>query len=386
MVWHFSVQARGGVSWYNADMFKNTRMLSAAAAALCAAGLCGCRARVSCAERHADVARGELERIYETVKTPFKHGVVIAPERGQMVDSPCVFRFGGKWLMSYIVFDGKGYETHLAESDDLVRWTKRGRVFSKGAPGAWDSAQSDGCPQLLDTAWGGSYELSRHDGRYWMTYIGGALDGYETDPLAIGVAWTDDAPDTAEWKRLPRPVLACSDADARPFEGKTLYRSFVVADRSRSLGAKYVMFYNAKQRGPWIERIGMAASDDMVRWRRVGDGAAIDDSAGRDFAISGDPMVQRIGDLWVMFYFGCGWRDGAKGAFDTFAVSRDLVHWTKWDGPALVEPSEGWDAEHAHKPWVVFHGGTVYHFYCAVGNRGRCIALAASRPLHERQK
>ena len=87
---------------------------------------------------------------------------------------------------------------------------------------------------------------------------------------------------------------------------------------------------------------------------------------------------RRVGDLWVMFYFGAGWK---PKAFDTFAVSRDLVNWTKWDGPHLVEPSEPWDETYAHKPWVLKHDGVVYHYYCAVGKEGRVIALATSKDL-----
>ena len=49
----------------------------------------------------------------------------------------------------------------------------------------------------------------------------------------------------------------------------------------------------------------------------------------------------------------------------------------------LVEPSEPWDRKYAHKPWVIKHGGIVYHYYCAVGNSGRVIALATSKDLGE---
>jgi predicted GH43/DUF377 family glycosyl hydrolase len=134
------------------------------------------------------------------------------------------------------------------------------------------------------------------------------------------------------------------------------------------------MYYNAKQQGPWIERIGMAVSRDMVRWSRYGHGPVIDNGKG----ISGDPQIVRIGELWVMFYFGAGWK---PGAFDTFAASYDLVHWTKWTGADLVAPSMPWDKTYAHKPWVLKHDGVVYHFYCAVGTEGRVIALATSRDL-----
>ena len=79
-----------------------------------------------------------------------------------------------------------------------------------------------------------------------------------------------------------------------------------------------------------------------------------------------------------MFYFGAGWQ---PKAFDTFACSYDLAHWTKWSGPHLIEPSEPFDHTYAHKPWVLKYKGVVYHFYCAVGDQGRVIALATSVDL-----
>ena len=39
------------------------------------------------------------------------------------------------------------------------------------------------------------------------------------------------------------------------------------------------------------------------------------------------------------------------------------------------------DNEYAHKPWVIFHNGVVYHFYCACGDQGRVIAVATSKDL-----
>lgn len=47
----------------------------------------------------------------------------------------------------------------------------------------------------------------------------------------------------------------------------------------------------------------------------------------------------------------------------------------------LISPSEEYDKVYAHKPWVIKWNGTVYHFYNAVGNEGRVIALATSRKL-----
>lgn len=335
--------------------------------------------------RADDISSARMLAVYEAVKTPYKYGMVLTPDAGEMFDSPSVFRHGNAWYMMFIRFDGKGYETHLAKSDDLLSWKRRGRILVRGAKGQWDSAQADGWPALVDTRWDGPNTLNAFDGKYWMMYLGGADDGYETDPLSTGVAWTDDPSAIREWTRYEgNPVLCSSDQDARDFEKKTIYKHFTVDDPSRSCGGRFVNFYNAKQCGVWREVIGMVVSDDMLHWKRVGDGPVIENGAADKHGISGDPMIRRIGDLWVMFYFGHAWKPGIKGAFDTFACSCDLKHWTKWEGEPLVKTSEEYDSVHAHKPWVLKHEGVVYHWYCAVGKINgrevRGIALATSVP------
>ncbi len=338
----------------------------------------------ACGSVRNEVPLERMRAVYEEVRTPHKAGMVLVPEDGEMLDNPMVFRHGGAWYMMFIRFDGKGYETHLAKSDDLKKWTRLGRIFSRGGKGRWDSSQADGWPALVDTRWDGPNTLNTFGGKYWMMYLGGAADGYETDPLSTGVAWTDDPSAMREWTRYEgNPVMRPSDPDARDFERNTIYQHSTVDDPSRSCGGRFVNFYNAKQRGVWREAIGMAVSDDMLHWRRVGDGPVIENGAmDTPGTISGDPMVRRIGDVWVMFYFGHKWKPGDGGAFDTFACSYDLRRWTKWDGEPLVKPSEEYDSIHAHKPWVMKHGGTVYHWYCAVGRlngrKVRGIALATS--------
>jgi len=344
---------------------------------LCAAGWGGVRA--------AEVSDVEMRAVYDAVKTPHKYGIVLFPEQGHMVDNPCVFAKGGKWYMIYIDFDGKGYETRLAESTDLLNWRILGCVVKRGEKGQWDAAQADMWPILLDSEWNGSNELRQFNGRYWGMYIGGANEGYEADPLLTGVVWTDEPSAAKLWTKHPQPVLGPNDADARWFEKKTIYKHNVVEDKSRSLGGRFVSFYNAKESLPMTERIGMAVSDDLIGWKRVGTEPIIDD-IGKGRGISADPMIRKIGENWVMFYFGFMWKDRLKGAFDTFAVSKDLKSWTKWKGEPLIKPSEPWDREHAHKPWVIRHNGVVYHFYCAVGNKGRAIALATSVPLERKDK
>lgn len=334
----------------------------------------------------ASVTQEEMDSVYQEVKTPFKYGVVMRPKAGQMIDNPCVYKVDDGWRMMYIVYDGTGYETHLAASEDLLHWSDLGVVLSRAPAGAWDSAQADGGPALFSTVWGGENRMERYHCRYWMTYIGGAKTGYETAPLSIGVATTRANAVAAPWTRaLPDPVLGPGDDDARTFEDYELFRSFVIRDRRRVLGSEFVMYYNAKRKSDRGEAIGMAVSDDMKKWRRYGDGAVLDNGepipSERGIGLAGDPMLTKIGDLYVMFYFSAFYPKKDTPAHETFAASKDLVHWTKWTGEPLVAPGADFDCNHAHKPWVIKHQGVVYHFYCAVGKQGRVIALATSRAI-----
>ena len=335
---------------------------------------------LSCNEREVIEAQapGQLPdslamaRLYEEVKTPYKYGIVLR-EKGNKVDSPSVFRYKGRWYMTYIIFDGTGYETAIAVSDDLLNWEKLGKIlcFSEGR---WDDLQKAGYIALQDYQWGGSYEVEKFRGAYLMSYVGGKLAGYETDPLSIGMAWTKDLTKAEEWSKEDAPILSASQPDARYFEKLTLYKSNIIRDPDKALGYPFIMFYNAKSEDGY-ERITMAVSKNMEEWIRYGEEPLIDNGSG----ISGDPQIAKIGDLYVMFYFGAFYR---PGAFDTFAASYDMVNWTKWEGPDLVASTEPYDSAFAHKPWVIKYDDVVYHFYCAVGDQGRVIALATSEDLN----
>ncbi len=324
----------------------------------------------------AKITDDQIRSVYEEVKTPYKYGVILPQEEGEMVDCPNVFHLNGCWYMIYVrMRKNIGYEGRLAKSSDLVHWEPLGTVLSFRRKG-WDAWQASPSAALVDYHWGGTCAIQPFNNRYWFTYLGGAGKGYEPDPLKIGVSWTDDPSKAREFERRTEPVMTPEDPDARWFEDTTLYKTNVIWDKKKTLGAPFINFYNGKtiRTGKSVERIGMAISDDMIHWRRFGKDPLIDNGSG----ISGDPQVVKMGDLWVMFYFGAFWK---PNAFNTFAVSRDLTHWRKWDGPHLVEPSESWDRQFAHKPWLVKQDGVVYHFYNSVGAAGRCIALAASKKI-----
>ncbi len=137
-----------------------------------------------------------MQQIYNEVKTPYKYGVILkADSIGDLVDCANIFRFKGHWYMVYVSSSKKiGYQTYLAQSDDLLNWEKLGKILSFTQPGEWDAWQADASIALCDYRWGGKCELEKFDGKYWLSYIGGGLQGYETDPLSICMAWTNNLP------------------------------------------------------------------------------------------------------------------------------------------------------------------------------------------------
>lgn len=319
------------------------------------------------------VSPSTMEDIYDTIKTPYKYGVVFQhPDTTKLIDSPTIFRKDGQWHMTYIVFDGQGYETWLAESPDLLQWESKGKLLSF-TQNTWDANQKAGYVSLVQYDWGGDYGVENYKDSYWMTYLGGNSSGYEKGVLKIGLAQTDDLTQVQLWKTKQAPVLSPNDEGARWFENKTIYKSLVIKDTLSHTGSPFVMFYNAKGDGDF-ESIGMAVSDDMLNWKRYGEDPVITRKKG----ICGDAQITKINDVYVMFYFGAFWK---PGAFERFACSYDLINWTDWTGPDLIAPSEDYDREYAHKPWVIKWNGIVYHFYNAVGNQGRVIALATSKQV-----
>jgi len=339
-----------------------------------------------------EVTQIRMAEIFEQVKTPYKYGLVVAPTTNNYkIDCPTVFQKDRKWYMTYVVYngrtgtDGRGYETWMATSDDLLNWKTVGRILSF-KEGTWDQSQRGGFLALPDITWGGNYELQTWKGKYWMTFIGGENSGYEKGPLSIGLAWKPkrNLTKATEWKSAKNPVLSIKDKDAQWFENLTQYKSTVYRDKKKTLGYPFVMFYNAggvhpdsKLKG---ERIGIALSNDMKHWKRYpGNPVFSHEIQGM---ITGDAQIQQFGDLYVMFYFSAFNSEKPYKAYNTFACSYDLVHWYDWQGADLIFPSKDYDNLFAHKSYVVKHNGVVYHFYCAVNKYDqRGIAVATSKPL-----
>lgn len=302
------------------------------------------------------------------------------------VDCPFVFYHQDMFYMLYAGFDGIGYQTGLAVSNDLLNWQSKAVVLKREEHVGWDKVGAAGTWILKDT--NGIYDvpkLKKYDGKYWMVYHSYPEQGYEEGAAQIGLAWTEDE-NLLDWHRLKEPVYSWKGG--ADWEKGGLYKACLIEHDSM-----FYMYYNAKNNeyGSWVEQTGVVTSKDLLQWKRYEGNPVLKISqSGWDSKFCSDPYVLRHENKWLMFFFGF---DG-KHAQDGIAVSEDFLDWDKYPDPILSYGTEGeLDEIHTHKPSIVYHNGVLYHFYCtcrrysdgdSVKNMGvefRCISVAASKPV-----
>lgn len=290
------------------------------------------------------------------------------------VDCPFVFRHVGRFYMTYIGFDGAGYQTGLASSDDLISWKREGCILRRDPASdvtrhniamTWIVRQNEiRSPGLL----------KRVNNRFLGVYHAYPNAGYEQGPAVIGLCWTDDL---FHWHVEP-PCLTAGEGAA--WERGGLYKPCLVEH-----DGTFYLFYNAKNEDRrWREQTGVATSRDLRTWQRY-DGNPVlrnGSEATWDDRFASDPCVLLDRDKWLLFYFGL---DSHGKARDLLATGTDPFHFRK-SGEIVVDvgPPGSVDSTYAHKPSVIFHDGVLYHFYCAVSGKGanevRGISVARSKP------
>lgn len=312
----------------------------------------------------------DIDQLTALVRTPHKRGKLVLAPTGRAgdfdshaVDCPFVFRHDGCFRMTYAGFDGEGYRTGIASSDDLIHWQRDGLLIDRGPVGSRTQYNVALTWILRDDRLHGTNELIRVDGRYLGTYHSYPHPGYEQGPAFIGLCWSDDL---VAWE-LGDPVLDAADGSG--WERGGLYKSCIV-----QRDGAYYLFYNAKNHtDSWIEQTGVATSTDLVTWERFAGNPVLPTSLWSDGScpafddrFASDPCVVWIDParVWAMFYFGLS-SDGH--ARDGVAFSYDMLTWTKAPEILVDVGSAGSiDERYAHKPFVLAHNGRVFHFYCAV--------------------
>ncbi len=295
-------------------------------------------------------------------------------------DVPTVYQIPGqpeKWFMSLIGFNGQGYNSFVVESTDLLNWTNPRLAMGFGREGEFDFGG-----RVIGAYLYNSYDikaprvLKKRDGKFWTLYGSYARQGsYEIDPGYEGVASSVDG---LSWLRAKEKyILSVHEPEVGEWEKDCIYQPWLVEYKG-----KFYNFYNAKRMPEWIEQLGLTTSTDLMNWERYKENPIVRvRKGGYDDKFCSDGKVFRDGDHWVMFYFGVG-RDGAH---IMVAFSRDLQHWTSHPDPLYKAGGHpgGLDKQYAHKISLVYNpsNNIFYLYYCAVGNKGRCIGLLTSKAL-----
>lgn len=326
------------------------------------------------------------------VRTPFTQDrLLIRPSYqpgdydSNSVDAPFLFWHEGRYRILLNCYDGIGYRTALASSDDLIAWERGGPILNRGEPGSPTEFNAAIPGILRDTDLYGRGDALLVDGKLVGVWHGYPDKGQEQGAGYFGLAYGNSLTD---WTL--EPACLTPDNDAAPWERGGLYKPTIIRHANR-----FFIFYNAKEAldWPWHEQIGMAWSDDLVHWTRCPANPIVPNGGpgAPDEIFCADPCILRHEGIWVMFYYGLS-RDGH--ARELIAFSDDLLSWRKGDEILVdVGPPGSVDARYAHKPGVIARDGILYHFYGASRDKTaddvdavnakdrRGIGLATSRPL-----
>jgi len=304
--------------------------------------------------------------------------------------------------MLYIGFDGTGYQTGLATSEDLIHWTRTALVGPRDPASKYTKYNLALSSILRDKNLHGTGEALKVDGQYLGAWNAYPSSGYEEGAAVIGLARSHDL---LHWT-LTDPIL--TPEQGAPWEHGGLYRPDLMLDRGT-----YYLYYNAKtdtlpksEGGGWHEQTGVATSRDLKQWTRSTlnpilpngpRGSATYPAANpvhdqapstpdtRDGRFASNPYVVKNGRKYAMFYFGFGYQRPGR-ACEMLALGDDPLHFTKIPEVLIDTGAPGTiDETFAHKPSVIYHEGMLYHFYCAVSgkypNEVRGIAVARSKPF-----
>lgn len=320
----------------------------------------------------------------------------------------------------YTFFDGQGYQTAWALSDDLVHFTQplapQGILYSPrvswpSQPGEFDYGgaafvgpllqnYSVHAPRVLASVAGADSVP-----RFWYAYFGQDARGVmEPPPGASGLASSTDG---LSWKReTPTPFLDTVPAHgAAPWEQTQVYAPYLYLRADGSVADYYNAQAQAAPASPWREQSGIAtlASTSLLpgvsnsstsSWVRDpsnpvipnGNASSMDNHMASDPKVYYDETLNGGAGAYVMIYFCVGDAAPYNGhASICIAFSLDgVTGWTKASSPlySYGHHPAGLDACHAHKAWLTADNtGRKYLYYTGDDCKGRGILLLTSTPL-----
>lgn len=192
--------------------------------------------------------------------------------------------------------------------------------------------------------------------------------------VAIGCAVSDD--DGRSFRKLgPGPVIGYSPDEPFVMSGPKV----------RRFGDTFYLFYIAGRKWKIVDgrpepvyRIRMATSADGLTWAKTGRDL-IPPKIEADEAQASPDVHFRDGryHMFFCYRYSEGYRSHERGYRIGYAVSNDLINWTRDDNRAGLEPSaSGWDSEMVSYPHVFDVDNQTYLAYLGnqVGREGFGIA------------
>lgn len=347
---------------------------------------------------------GASEITAEDVKpylAPYKLGRPIIEPSGEPgafdelgVDHPKVFVHNGRFYLSYIGYDGVGYQSALAVSDDLIHWKKLGLFFRRGdSTNAWDRLGRVVSGYVSVSDFRENTELLRKDGRYWLTYHAYPEQGYEGGGAANGLAWAE-SPDSLEWHCCDQPIFEKNPEPGR-WDSGGLYSAQILRMRDG-----WKLCYSGKEKvgWPWHEQSSFAdpVDDTFLHWKRRDAPPAM--KTGEypwcsRFCGGIDIRFDRATNRFVGYFMGFDGRHCGMG----IRFSEDGEHYRAYSEMILKPgPKGSLDETHAHKIAHAWLNGDLYLIYCSVRplrtdeekrrfrkkgwNEFRSLTIARSRP------
>lgn len=203
------------------------------------------------------------------------------------VESPCVVRTPGGYLMAYAGFDGEATRLHMATSVDGCGWRAHGTIMQRGPAEALGASH----PCLINTESG-----------WWLFFCG--YDG--SHDSRRGAILAAVSPTGASWDRVGT-VLA-------PMPGELAVSHPCVIEMART----FYMFYASDEGGKLS--IAMASSADGIAWDRHGTMLEASEAEAEGGAVH-SPCVLRLHDGSLRLWYAALAGDDAALAYRICSAS-----------------------------------------------------------------
>lgn len=277
----------------------------------------------------------------------------------KMVESPSIIwdDAKNKYIMVFTAYDSNNVGSiGYAFSTDLKNWENQGQLFKNSGNAA--NGDKNGCTGPC---------LVKYDGIYYLFYLGLNGEGYEGWPINLCLATSTDL---ATWTYKGVVIAPSKDI---PWISNTIYHPDIM-----KIGSYWYIFFNANGTidGQAAERTGFAFSTKIdgpytVDPDRISKFA--EDAGDHSGIQCGDPSVFKINDLYYMFYFDTSHKDEVVDRY-AWTTAAEFPRGWRYGGP-VIKNDKDYNKTFAHKPFVLIKDNILYHYYTAVGDQGRCIAL-----------